>query len=220
MARFDFRKLVAKPGDPILPRFRALVDYIISTKVIVGEGLKVIEGPHGTIVSTDHSYVPFRHPFRVRVTSNKATVEDGLVNGVSPYVSAGDDLYVNLSGFDPEGKSATIPGVSIDPVDSRFSYIALSINLAGEVGRSYSILDTPESIKLIHVESLDGNEQGEGGAASPDETVLYPIARLQWSTGGKSVDSVMQIVHHNIGHRFVEGVAEEGVANRHFFWAV
>jgi hypothetical protein len=196
------------------------VDYIISTKVIVGEGLKVTEGPNGTLVSTDATYVPFRHPFRVRVTGNKATVADGLVNSVSPYVSTGDDRYVNLSGFDPEGKATTVPGIEFENEGAQFTFIALSINLAGEVGRSYSIVDSPESIKLIHVESLDGYDQSGGGVESPDETVLYPIARLQWSTSRKSVDKVMQIVHHNIGHRFVEGVAEQGVANRHFFWAV
>lgn len=203
-------ELQAKRGDWILPYWRALLAYIERTaKIERGPGVRFNNLPGGGIyIYADDNFNPWSSPFKVTVTGTRARIREGAVNAVTPTLGG-----VRINGLDESGESVAVPSLELEPPgNGRRSFIALRLSL--------STPDIPEddleAATIVHIEERP-NLFTQGGSAFEDGVALYPLAALYWK--GKSVSRSFQIVHHNLGHRFVEGSGASGKPSRHLFWA-
>jgi hypothetical protein len=204
-------EIIARKGDGILPKWRALLKFIQNTGIVVGPGVKVTQTPNGTLVDADKAFRPWGHPFKTSAGNTAASVRAGLVNGVAPYINE-----VRITGIDDDGKEVEVPELVIKHDGTPITYIAIVLNLpAGN--ESMAIADSPESIRIEHVTSLPENF-AEGGTVSDETRGVYPIAALYWDSPGE-LNKRLQIVHHNLGHRFIRANPSQGIVGRHFFWA-
>jgi hypothetical protein len=204
-------EIIARKRDPILPKWRALLKFIKNTGIVTGPGVKVTQTPNGTLVDAERSFRPWSHPFKVSTDGTTATIRAGLVNGVSPYLNG-----VRINGIDDDGNEIEVPPLEITHDGTLITYIAIVLNLpAGN--ETMAISDSPEAIRIEHVTSLPENF-AEGGTVSDQTRGVYPIAALYWN-GKNDFNKRLQIVHHNLGHRFIRASPKEGIVGRHFFWA-
>lgn len=204
------RDIVAKKGQKILPRWKALLRFIKSTGVIAGKGVKISRGPNGTTVSADHFQKPWSHPFKVTVSGGSATIRMGTVNGLVPHIDG-----VNISGFDDDFKQVNVPSIPIEPGEEGESHIALVLNVPD--GSSAIILDDPATFTIEHFPWA--SDVTGGGGEDYRGAGKYPLAVLLWGDDGKLIKK-HQVVHFNLGHRFLQSEAASGRPSRHLFWAV
>lgn len=205
------KEIVARKGDFVLQKWAALLKFIANTGIVTGPGVRVTQGPNGTYVDADASFRPWNHPFKVSTDGTTARVRNGLVNGLSPFI--GD---VRISGFDKNGREAEVPEIEITNGESAITYIAI-VAIMPEGGRSIEIVDTPETFSVQHILSLPESFNG-GGSESNLGRAVYPLAALYWDDDFKFVKRT-QIVHHNLGHRYIQSQAKAGIPGRHLFWA-
>lgn len=208
------RNLKAKRGDSFQEKYELLIDCITATKVTAGSGLKVTITPNGTLVTGDRNIQSFAHPFRVSRTGNKFTVREGTVNGLIPFIED-----VPMSGYDSAGKKVTVPKIEAESDGNTTTYIAIELNLTENSRGELGLEETKDTLRVGHIQSLEGSGMEMGGVSDVRGRAVYPIARINWTAGGKSIQSVFQIVHHNLTHRYSASNAGEGVTGRHFFWA-
>lgn len=208
------KDIVARKGDLILPKWRALLRFITNTGIVTGPGVRVTQGPNGTLVDADASFRPWSHPFKVSCDGTSATVRAGLVNGVSPYIAG-----VRITGVDDEGMEVEVPEVEIEHDGTPITYIALVLITPESSGRVAPIAfaDTPETVFIEHVNALP-EAFAEGGSVASLGRAVYPLAALYWEDKGILRDKI-QIVHHNLGHRYIQSQAKAGIPGRHLFWA-
>ena len=204
-------EIIARKGDGILPRWRALLKFIKNTGIVVGPGVKVTQTPNGTLVDADRAFRPWSHPFKVSTNGLTATVRAGLVNGVAPYINE-----VRITGVDDDGKEVDVPDLVIEHDGTLITYIAVVLDLPAGSDK-LAISDSPEAIRIEHVTKLPENF-AEGGTVSDETRGVYPIAVLYWTAKGE-LNKRLQIVHHNLGHRFIKAAPDQGIVGRHFFWA-
>ena len=204
-------EIIARKGDGILPKWRALLRFIKNTGIVVGPGVKVTQTPNGTLVDADRSFRPWSHPFKVSADGTTARVREGLVNGVAPYLNG-----VRITGIDDNGKEIEVPELELKHDGTLITYIAIVLDLPAGSDR-LAISDSPEAIRIEHVNRLPENFQ-EGGTVSDQTRGVYPIAALYWNGKG-DLNKRLQIVHHNLGHRFIPAAPDQGIVGRHFFWA-
>ena len=204
----------ARRGKEVLPVWDALLKEIDRTDVVIGGGgVRVRRMPDATYVYADKPIAPWPHPFRVIANAEGASVREGTVNTISPYIDG-----VPISGIDEEGEAVEVPRVEIKHNGEPRTYIALMVKAVDE-GRGLAVQDTPDSLWIEHVASLDDATLNEGGATETGEGIAaYPLAVLYWQAKGV-LRRTFQIVHHNLNHRYAEADFAAGRPARHFFWA-
>jgi len=206
-------KVRAKPGQRVLPAWEALIAFIEKTGIIrESPELRVKVTSNGTHVWAPSQYQAWQHPFRVTVSGTSAAVQEGEVNGVAPGIAG-----VRVSGVDSEGRGVVVPPLPIEaPASGRESFVALRLALSDL--SSIQVIDDPERVSIVHRTTLS---RDTGGGVIEDRGVAYqPLAKLVWNRSSGTVERVFQIVHHNLGHRYVAGDSSAGTTARHFFWAV
>ena len=203
--------IVARRGDLVLRKWAALLQFIARTGIVAGPGVRVTQTPNGTMVDSDASFRPWSHPFKVSCDGEKAAIRAGLVNGIAPHVDG-----VRITGVDDGGKEIAVPDLVIEHDGTPITYIAL-IALTSTTGRNIEIVDSPETLFIGHVTELPENFAG-GGTAPDLGRATYPLAALYWSSKGV-LRRKIQIVHHNLGHRYIQSQAKAGIPGRHLFWA-
>lgn len=209
------KDIVAKKGDLILPKWRALLQFIANTGIVTGPGIRVTQGPNGTLVDADASFRPWSHPFKVSCDGTSASVRAGLVNGVSPYITD-----VRITGVDDEGMEVDVPEIEIEHDGTPITYIALVLitpEASGGPVAPIAFADTPETVFIEHVTALP-EAFAEGGSVASLGRAVYPLAALYWEDKGILREKI-QIVHHNLGHRYIQSQAKAGIPGRHLFWA-
>lgn len=211
----NLSKLFAKRGEPIIKKWNLLIEFIKQTDVIVGsEGVRVRKTPNGTVVTVDRNFAAFPHPFRVRRTGDQFSVREGTVAGLLPYIEK-----VDLSGRDEGGNEKDVPRIkATNSRGSDATYLAV-VATPIVTTRGVGLESSPDTLRIEHIDSLDGVNLNTGGVTEKDGRVIYPIARIDWDSKGNTIREVFQIVHHNLNHRYVQGNAQTGVSSRHFFWA-
>lgn len=202
-------RIRAKRGDLILPKWRALLDFIASTGIVTGPGVRITQGPNGTIVHSDHFRSPWQHPFKVSYSSDGARVRSGLVNGIAPFITSD----VRVSGLYEDGAIADVPAIEVESLGTTKSAIALEVTV--EEGNDVTIIDDYEHFRIVHTEITDdSNETIESDSLG---NVRYPLSIIYWDDD--SISKTYQVVYHNLGYRFLQGSSKEGRPVRHFFWA-
>lgn len=203
-------EITAKKGDLVLPKWEKLLDFISKTGIIPGPGIRINQGPNGTYVYADHFQRPWQSPFKVKVSDDKATIREGSVNGLFPFISE-----VRISGIDDDGNEVDVPELDVEFLGTNRSAIALVMQVVE--GDDIGIVDTPENFYIDHV--TDIGDEPEGGTTADLGRVVYPLAFIYWNTDSEAIRKTHQIVHHNLGYRFVQGIPKDGKPVRHFFWA-
>ena len=205
-------EIIARKGEEVLPKWRALLKFIGNTGIVMGPGVRVTQTPNGTLVDADLTFRPWSHPFKVSTDGTTAKVRAGLVNGVAPYINE-----IPITGVDDNGAEIEVPDIQLGRVATPITYIAVVLNLP--VGKeTMAISDSPEAIRIEHVDYLPQNFQ-EGGTVGDETRAVYPLAALYWNERGE-FNKRLQIVHHNLGHRFISAKPDQGIVGRHFFWAI
>lgn len=204
--------IVARKGDLVLPKWRALLQFISRTGIIPGPGVRVSSGPNGTYVDAEASFKPWNHPFKVSASSERVRVRAGLVNGVAPYING-----VRITGVDDKGKQVEVPQLELKHDGTPITYVAIVIVTPESGDTPIALFNTPESIRIEHVTMLP-RAFAEGGTVAELGRAVYPIAALYWNEDG-TLRRRIQIVHHNLGHRYIQSQAKAGIPGRHLFWA-
>ena len=217
------KDIIAKRGDEVLPKWRALLKFIANTGIVVGPGVKVTTGPNGTYVDADSAFRPWSHPFKVSCDGATARVRAGLVNGISPYIAD-----VRISGVDIKGANVDVPPLVIDHDGTPITYVALVVVTPESTvsGGEIVLTDSPKTIFIAHVTSLSRKFSGGGsplesapsGSPVPLDKAIYPLASLYLESKCVLLKKT-QIVHHNLGHRYIQSQAKAGIPGRHLFWA-
>lgn len=210
----SIRDLRAKKGERILPKWQALLEYIASTRIVVGEGMKVSQTPDGTVVTADIPFRPFPHPFRCTVSGGQLEVRPGTVNGVTPYM---DELP--LDGRDKDGNKVDFPRLEVEYPNAQKSYVVVVVRVDGE-GNVKAIQDNEGSVTIEHTADLDPSIFLEGGSDDVRGVGIHPIAQLTWDRKTRQLEGLFQMTHHNLGHRYTASDPLSGAFSKHFFWAV
>lgn len=204
------KEIEASKGDSILPKWQALLAFIKNTGIVVGPGVKVTQGPNGTYVDAESNFRPWTHPFKVSTDGSTVRVRAGLVNGVAPYIGK-----VRITGVDDDGKKVEVPELDIKHDGTLITYVNLVLITPAD--GDIVIVDSPETIFIEHSTSVPKNFAG-GGVTQSLGRAVYPLAALYWDE--KNIfRQRFQIVHHNLGHRFIQSKPQEGIPGRHLFWA-
>jgi len=188
----DLRDLMVKPGDPVMPAWRRLLDWAKQFRLYSSNEIRLTRTPQGTYIVAEPSGVSFIHPFRVSITSSQVIIRPGAV----------EDIYPRIGGVAIDAKPAPQLQLGKPNAEGR-SWVAL------EVTTKDGVIDPEDkgAVVIRHVSSL---------ARTREEVGIQPLAMLVWS--GSTVSEVHQIVHHSLGHYYVRPT--EGRGGRHLFFAV
>lgn len=211
----NIRDIQAKKGDRILPKWKKLLEFISNTGVITGPGVRISRGPNGTQVFADHFDKPYNHPFKVsRSASDGVSVRAGTINNVYPYIDE-----VPISGR-VDGENVEVPPLTIEaPQGSAQTYVVVTV-VVEEGNGPIQITDDPEKLYMDHIPAYEFDLATDGTYGSEGIGIAkYPIATIYWDEAG-DVETIFPIVHHNLGHRFLQGNPRSGYPARHLFWAV
>jgi len=209
----SIRDLRARKGEKILPKWQALLEYIASTRIVVGDGMQVTQTPDGTLVTADIPFRPFPHPFRCTHSGGKVTVSPGTVNGVMPRIDG-----VPLDGRDEEGRKVDFPSLDVEFPDEWKSYVVVVVKVEGE-GLRKAIQDNEDSVQVRHATDLNPYIFLEGGSTDERGVGVHPIAQLRWDKQTKQFVDIFQMSHFNLGHRYTAASPQSGGFSKHFFWS-
>ena len=212
------RELRVRKGDDIAKALQALVRYAESAEVYTDAkdaDLKKIRMSQGTLVTANFKQSGWPHPFKIRGDARGVSVSSGTVGGLTPFIEG-----IPISGINEDGDSVDVPDIELENDSGALkTYIDIKavLGLADDAkNKEATLLETPENLSIVHVESLNP-EEVEG--QDSNLTALYPIAKLYWTSGG-TLTKIHQLVHHNLDHSYVESSeSDEVVASRHYFWA-
>lgn len=202
----DPKTLHVRKGEPILPAWRRLQAWIRSTRVIAGAGVRLTQGPNGTLAIADTAVSVWSHPFRVSLAGASAFVADGSVNNLVPLLSG-----VGLDGVGDNGSTVQVPALALKVKASGRSWVCVRVEVTG------GLIDpqSKTSLTIVEVAELPA-KISEGGSPDAEGVGLHPLAVIYWQNGQPV--RTHQVTHHNLIHRFV--AAQPGRLSRHLFWAV
>lgn len=205
--------LYPRRGDLVKPWAQRLLAWAESLDVVLGgEGLQKTVTPNGT----DVTYVAathWAHPFQVFASTEAAVVSMGEVNSLVPRI--GD---VGLDQRDKNGKEVDAPSLEIStPEDGRSSWVCLQAKVDPETGELLDPEGDKWPLEIVYRTELPPSIR-QGGSEDEANAAIFPLAILKWSIDGASLADIFQIVHHNLGHRFLP--AKGSGPGRHFFWGV
>ena len=188
----DLRDLMVKPGDPVLPAWRRLLDWAKQFRLYSSNQIRLTRTPQGTYIVAEVSRGSFDHPFRVSVTSGEAFVRPGTV----------EDIYARIGGVGADKTPAPKLPLGKPNAEGR-SWVVVEVTVKD------GVIDPEDkgAVVIRHASSL---------ARTREEVGIQPLAMLVWS--GSTVSEVHQIVHHSLGHYYVQPA--EGRGGRHLFFAV
>ena len=188
----DLRDLMVKPGDPVMPAWKRLLDWAKQFRLYSSNQIRLTRTPQGTYIVAEVAGAAFDHPFRVAVTSGGVIVRPGTV----------EDIYPRIGGAGIDKTPAPQLQLGKPNAEGR-SWVAL------EVTTKDGAIDPKDKSAVVirHASSL---------ARTREEVGIQPLAMLVWS--GSTVSEVHQIVHHSLGHYYVK--PSEGRGGRHLFYAV
>jgi hypothetical protein len=186
----------AAEGEPIRPKLRRLVDFVLaSSKLTVAGAARVHQYREGRAVVMDPQATPFGGSFQVRVSgAREVTLGKGLVNGLVPRLHGR-----TIDGLDDNGKphKEGVPRLELDgPGDNLRSYVALR----GAVDHATGEMDAEdkEAVTVVHVTEL---------ARESEFAELRPVAEVQW-VDRKRVKRVRRIVYFDQQFRYLAGKGE------------
>ena len=104
-------ELKAAVGDKILPKFKKLVAYIDSQKLLgVDDRVQINETGNGTYVNLLSRNLIFQHPLKIRLTDNYLyQVHEGYVNSEVPFFRTDGKLGKILQPLDKPKANGVIP---------------------------------------------------------------------------------------------------------------
>lgn len=202
---------VAKKGESVLVWANKLVTWALSFRIFAGAGVRLTVTPGGTWINAVSDHV-WQHPFRVTVEGTTVRIRPGTVEGKVPFIVGKS----RIDGTDAEGRlvegGPPVLSISGSPVTDGVTVIRLVV-----VANVYADLDLDVAIKFF-VEMVAATDEAYQNAGYG----VIPLAILHWSAG--SVVRVDQVVHHNLGHAYLEPELDDEGAEmergEHFFWAV
>ena len=189
--------LKAKPGEPVLPKYNALIrrlGSIVNAKA--GRGIRARQSDLGTTYVAD---VPgggvFVPSFKVRLTADAITVGLGTVNARVPVMRG-----IALDDANPPSIPMRLLGSNAE----NRSWIALSVVIDYATGE---LLPDDEAISVVQRPDLANTEPG---------IAVHPLAMLIWKD--KSISAVHQITMHDLQYAAVRITDPARVRYRHLFW--
>jgi hypothetical protein len=207
----DLRELYVRPGQPVLPAWRRLLEWAKQFRLFAGRGVRLQRTPNGTYVVADIRSNPWNHPFKVRLMDREATIGFGTVQDVVPHIDG-----KRLDGTDDKGREGEPPVLRLtgEPDNELRSWIIVEAKVDPESGEIDP--EDEEAVVVRHVREL---------RSSTPELGRHPLAMLVWSPNRSSIVRVRQITHFHLRHLFVpqQGSDSQGPqerrGGRHLFWA-
>ena len=201
----DLRELYVRPGEPVLPAWKRLLDWAKQFRLFAGRGVRLSRTPNGTYVVADLKANSWNHPFKVRLTEREAAVGFGTVDGIVPRIDGGTIDGVGEDGRETEPPKLPITG---EPDDDLRSWVVVEMKVAAD-GDEIDPED-PEAVTIRHVRELKPNTAEIG---------RHPLAMLIWEANGTTILRARQITHFNLRHLYVVNRGAEERPGRHLFWA-
>lgn len=171
----NFDDLIAKPGEPVLPKYNALIRWLgglINARA--GNGVRSRQNDLGTTYIADVRSAAFVPKWKVRRQGDNLTVGLGTLNGLVPVI---------------DGKSldqTTPPSISIKGMSGNAqgrSWVALVVT-CDEKGVIPE--DDPEAMRIEHVTTL----------ANSATRRVQPLALLLWDKA--SLKALHQVAMHDL----------------------
>lgn len=204
----DLRELYVRPGEPVMPAWKRLLEWAKQFRLFAGRGVRLQRTPNGTYVIADIRNNPWNHPFKARLADREATIGFGTVQDVVPRIGG-----ERLDGIDEKGREGEVPTLKIEgePNDELRSWIVVEVKVDPESGEIDP--EDKEAVVIRHVQEL---------RSPTPEVGRHPLAMLVWAPNGTEIVRSRQITHFHLRHLFVarQGSEEtEGGGGRHLFWA-
>lgn len=210
------RILEGREGDLVLPWWQEVWKWASSLPVIVGPGMSVTQVPGmGTEIKV-RTGAPVRIFFEVSVTSLRATVRPGLLDGEVPYIETAAGVHVDLYGRQHLGEQVGAPTLDLreaQPGPDGRSCIAL----VARVDEGNRLLDPridPAALRIEHRSEFGRRQKREADEA---RRPFHELAILYWRNG--LVERVGQVVQHNLGLAYGPKGDEADDGVRYFFYA-
>jgi hypothetical protein len=207
----DLRELYVRPGQPVLPAWRRLLEWAKQFRLFAGRGVRLQRTPNGIYVVADLRSNPWNHPFKVRLMDREATIGFGTVQDVVPRIEGR-----RIDGTDDKGREGEPPVLRLtgEPNADLRSWIVVEVKVDPESGEIDP--DDEEAVVVRHVREL---------RSSTAELGRHPLAMLVWSPNRSSIVRARQITHFHLRHLFVAQQGsdpqdtQERRGGRHLFWA-
>ena len=201
----DLRQLRVRPGDPVMPAWNRLLEWVKQFRLVAGRGVRFQRTPNGTYVVADLRSNPWNHPFKVSLSDQEATIAFGTVEDIVPRIGGQP-----IDGLDEKGRQAVPPKLRLDggPNSDLRSWIAVEARVDRDSGKIDP--NSKEAVVIRHVRELRSSEAEVG---------RHPLAMLLWAADGKSVLRSRQITHFNLRHYYVVEPGAKNRPGRHLFWA-
>jgi hypothetical protein len=167
------RELQAEPGDLILPKWLALLEWAESLKIIPGPGVRIASGPNGTTVRA-LARRGWSHPFKVALSRDGVRVSAGLLDG-GRVMMAGGFLDGKESDGVTRAKGFPVLELKEKPEDGAQTWVAIR--------RGEPVGGKPTAPEIVHVARLDGDKE-------------QPLAVVTWRDGAPL--QAFQVVFHNL----------------------
>lgn len=204
----DLRELYVRPGEPVLPAWKRLLEWAKQFRLFAGRGVRLQRTPNGTYVIADLKANPWNHPFKVRLMDREATIGFGTVQDVVPRIEG-----KRIDGIDEKGREGDPPKLRLtgEPNAEGRSWIVVEVRVDPKSGEIDP--EDEEAVVVRHVREL---------RSSTSEIGRHPLAMLIWSTNRSSIVRARQITHFHLRHLFVPQQSsdpQERRGGRHLFWA-
>lgn len=210
----QWEELRAKKGDPIRPKWNALLDKADDVRVGYGQAVKMLRIAERIVFSSNQETPKLRHPWKYHSVDslNYARISIGSVAELTPFVNE----ETKLGQLPKEGEEELNPYPKVSPKKEGVSYLAIGVNIDNTVG-SLAELGKTASFDTLRISEIDKlpDGLGSGGVLEDSEGwAWYPVVRLQWED--ELVLRAFQIAMHNFGH-FVKASKRTEGRRRHFF---
>jgi len=196
----------AEKGDNILAKFRELVRYVESGRLMAGPGVRIYHSARGQIVSFDSKVAAWPHPWKVWLPGGRiARMLPGFCNNTMPKI---DGVFLN--GRKPGTTEVVAPPelkLTVKGNSDLVSWVALQVTVDPKAGSSLEMDST-----IVHCNSLNPADEG----LDPELTGREPLAILYHQTDGVLVSQVGQIAMLNLKYRHRKTGDN---SRRHFFFS-
>jgi hypothetical protein len=190
--------------------------FVRSLRLIQGPGIRLKQGPAGTIISADRGGPPWSHPFKVTLAgTGAAQIVPGFVNLIEPQIEE-----IPLSGTDKDAPPL-LKWKTLKVDQEGRGYIALEV----EANEKWELESGKASIvQVAFFDSENGedpppNVGGKSGAGGvpilEGRKARWPLALLRQRTGGNL--DVYQVTHGDLQFR-AQPRDITATTGRAFFW--
>lgn len=197
--------LIVKRGDPVLPAWRRLLEWVRGLKIIAGPGIRLNMTPQGVVATLEREVPPWQHPWKTSA-GDVANIRAGTVRGITARVKDLGGKLRRLDGRDSDGALS----------DDGLPQMEVDFNLHDERGRAWLVVRLkigedggldPDDPEAVIVEQVDEIPEG-----------AHAVALIQFDESRSTVEEVFQISHHNLD--FAVSEDQETGASRTLFFPV